>query len=82
MAQEAPYDWLEEDSALSAAALADAHAAAAPWLDGGMYALLPYSCLLLTAVPAPPAHAAERAAPRGASAGRCGPAELLRRCEG
>jgi len=82
MAQEAPLDWLEEDGALSAAALADAHAAAAPWLDGGMYALLPYSCLLLTAVPAPPPHAAERAAPRAAAVDRCGPAEVLHRCEG
>lgn len=70
--QESPYDWLEDDGALTAAQLAHAHAAAAPWLDDGIYALLPYSAVLLTAVPAPAEPTVARAMPRSAAAPRCG----------
>ena len=70
--QESPYDWLEDDGALTAAQLAHAHAAAAPWLDDGIYALLPYSAVLLTAVPAPAEPIVARAMPRSAAAPRCG----------
>ena len=72
-AQEPPFDWLEDDGALTAAQMADVRAAAAAWLDDGLYALLPYSSLLLTSVPAPRWTAAtQRPLPRSAAAPRCG----------
>lgn len=74
--QEPPYDWLEDDGALTAAQLALAHGAAAPWLDDRVYALLPYSAVLLTAVPAPAEPPAARATPRSAAAPRCGAVPL------
>ncbi|KAK9843453.1 hypothetical protein WJX81_003335 [Elliptochloris bilobata] len=74
--KEPPYDWLEDDGALTAAQMADVHAAAAAWLDDGLYALLPYSSLLLTSVSAPPWQepAAQQPLPRSAAAARTRPA--------
>ena len=70
--QEPPFDWLEDDGALTDAQMADVRAAAAAWLDDGVYALLPYSSLLLTSVPAPSwTEAAQRPLPRSAAAPRC-----------
>lgn len=49
--QVAPYDFLVADEALPEAEATRARAEAATWLCEGVYALLPYSSLLLTSVP-------------------------------
>ena len=49
--QVAPYDFLAEDAVLSAEDIARERREAAMWLGDGVYALLPYSSLLLESVP-------------------------------
>ena len=49
--QVAPYDFLAEDAVLSAEGVARERREAAMWLGDGVYALLPYSSLILESVP-------------------------------
>lgn len=49
--QVAPFDFLVEDEVLSAEGIAQERREASMWLGDGMYALLPYSSLILESVP-------------------------------
>lgn len=49
--QAAPYDFLAADDMLSQAEMRQALAAVSMWTADGMYAMLPYSAILLEAVP-------------------------------
>ena len=49
--QVAPFDFLEEDEVLSADEIAQERREASMWLGDGVYALLPYACLILESVP-------------------------------
>lgn len=77
-AQVAPYDFLVADEVLSEGEVAAARRKAAMWLADGMYAMLPYSSLLLESVPdldsLPTSRsptAASAAAPASVIAARC-----------
>ena len=93
--QVAPFDFLVEDEVLSAEEIAQERREASMWLGDGVYALLPYSSLILEAVPhqgsswdgtplMPTSAAAPATVAAARSAARCAflrcPAHVLKNC--
>ena len=76
--QVAPFDFLVADEVLSAGEIANERQEASMWLGDGIYALLPYSSLILESVPhkgstwdGTPLMPTAAAAPATVAAARC-----------